>query len=183
MAAAAQGNVAAGASIGDSLNQDSSFLNRVDPVIAAPFKQGFVDSTHLVFILAGCVAAAAFVLVLIMREVPLRMMSAIQEQQAEQAAAADGTAGSAPQEQDLLVQAAESAGTVPAPAATPNRHQAGATGDGTGDGTVLDGGRHSLERADGAGANRRVDELARSVDGAADGAGSERGPGRHAAEG
>jgi len=85
LVAASQGNAAAGASIGDSLSTDSSFLTTLDPNIARPFQVGYVDSTHLVYIIGGIIMVLAFVLVLIMKELPLRTKSALDERLEEQA--------------------------------------------------------------------------------------------------
>ena len=67
---------------------DSSFLKHLDPVLAAPFKEGFADSMHLVFLIVAGVAALAFLLMLSIKEVPLRKMSAAQARAQEEAAAA-----------------------------------------------------------------------------------------------
>ena len=98
---AAQGNAAAGSSIGDALSTDSSFLNRLDANIARPFQVGYVDSTHLVYIIGGIIMVLAFVLVLVMKELPLRTKSALDERLQEQAdldaaEAADVAAGQLP---------------------------------------------------------------------------------------
>lgn len=74
--------------LGQKMGTDSSFLTTIDPIIAHPFKQGFVDSTHLVYVIAGIIMAVAFVLVLFLKETPLRTMSALAERQAEAAAEA-----------------------------------------------------------------------------------------------
>ena len=84
---AAQGNAAAGSGLGDALSSDSSFLSTLDPIIARPFQEGFVESTHLVYIVGGIIMAVAFVLVLIMKELPLRTESALEERLREQAQA------------------------------------------------------------------------------------------------
>ncbi|MDB5125763.1 MAG: putative multidrug-efflux transporter [Mucilaginibacter sp.] len=72
---------------GASVLSDSSFIQKLDAVFAAPFKQGFADSMHTVFLLGAGVVAAAFILVLFIKEVPLRSVSGIQAQ-AQAAAAA-----------------------------------------------------------------------------------------------
>ncbi len=82
---AAQGNAAAGAGVSDALSTDSSFLNTISPELARPFQEGFVSSTQLVYIVGGIVMACAFLLVLTMKELPLRTQSALQERMAEQA--------------------------------------------------------------------------------------------------
>ncbi|MHA6761859.1 MDR family MFS transporter [Streptacidiphilus sp. PAMC 29251] len=76
-----------GASGGPSVLSDSSFIQKLDDVFAAPFKMGFADSMHTVFLLGAGVVAVAFVLVLFIKEVPLRTVSGIQAQ-AQAAAAA-----------------------------------------------------------------------------------------------
>jgi EmrB/QacA subfamily drug resistance transporter len=75
------------------LSEDSAFINTLPATLAQPVKQGFVDSTHVVYILAGIVAVLAFLLVLLLKEVPLRTKSALQEIQEEDAAAAAAAAG------------------------------------------------------------------------------------------
>jgi EmrB/QacA subfamily drug resistance transporter len=84
LVAASQGNTGAAASIGDALNTDSSFLSKLEPIIARPFQVGYVDSTHLVYIIGGIIMALAFVLVLVMKELPLRTKSALDERLEEQ---------------------------------------------------------------------------------------------------
>jgi EmrB/QacA subfamily drug resistance transporter len=86
------------ANFGAQMQDDTSFLQRVDPVLARPFQLGFVDSMHPVFVAAAIVAALAFVLLLFMKETPLRTVSALQERQAAaaQAAADAGAASVAP---------------------------------------------------------------------------------------
>lgn len=73
---------------------DSSFI-KLDPALAAPFKQGFADSMHLVFIIVAGVAALCFLLMLTIREVPLRKLSGAQARAAAEAAEADTAAASA----------------------------------------------------------------------------------------
>ncbi|MEO5833315.1 MAG: MDR family MFS transporter [Nakamurella sp.] len=74
------------------LSEDSAFLSKLPTTLATPIQQGFVDSTHVVYILAGIVAVLAFLLVLMLKEVPLRTKSALQEMQEEDALAAAATA-------------------------------------------------------------------------------------------
>ncbi len=70
-----------------SVASDSSFLKHLDPVLAAPFKQGFASSMHLVFLLVAGVAALGFLLMLTIKEVPLRKLSGAQARAQEEAAA------------------------------------------------------------------------------------------------
>jgi EmrB/QacA subfamily drug resistance transporter len=73
-----------------SVISDSSFLQKLDPALAAPFKQGFASSMHLVFIIVAGVAALAFLLMLTIKEVPLRRLSGAQARaQAEAQAQAE----------------------------------------------------------------------------------------------
>jgi len=68
---------------------DSSFIQKLDPVFAAPFKQGFAESMHIVFLIAAGIVAVAFLVILWTREVPLRAMSAMQARAAEDKGAGD----------------------------------------------------------------------------------------------
>lgn len=76
------------ASIGKSLNSDSSFLAKLDPRFARPFKVGFADASLSVFITAAAVIAVAFVLAFFVKEVKLRDKSAMAEKADAAAAAA-----------------------------------------------------------------------------------------------
>ena len=73
------------AGLGGQLTVDSSFLSKIDPVIAHPYQVGFVSSTHVVYVCGAICMAIAFALVMMIKQVPLRTMSAIQENQMEQA--------------------------------------------------------------------------------------------------
>ncbi|WP_068797121.1 MFS transporter [Pseudonocardia sp. HH130630-07] len=69
--------------IGSTVLSDSSFLQRVDPRLAAPFQEGFTSSMTLAFLIAAVVIVVAFVLVLFIKELPLRTMSGAQAARAE----------------------------------------------------------------------------------------------------
>lgn len=87
-----QGGQAGG--LGASVLTDSSFLQRIDERLAHPFLAGFTSSMALAFVIAACVIFVAFVLVLFIKELPLRTMSGAQAALAEEAArkqAAEGT--------------------------------------------------------------------------------------------
>ncbi|MEU9124000.1 MFS transporter [Streptomyces sp. NPDC048506] len=76
---------------------DSSFIQHLDPRLAEPFKRGFADSMHTVFLMGAIVVALAFVLMWFIKELPLRQMSGLQaraqaEAEADGAAAATGEA-------------------------------------------------------------------------------------------
>lgn len=51
---------------------DTSFLKHVDPVLAHPFKSGFTDAINVAFLVGAGVLVIAFVLSLLIKEVPLR---------------------------------------------------------------------------------------------------------------
>lgn len=65
--------------------QDSSFIQHLDPRLARPFLVGFSDAMHPVFLSAAAVVVVAFVLVLFLKELPLRTQSGIQARMAEDA--------------------------------------------------------------------------------------------------
>ncbi len=62
---------------------DTSFVSKLDKVIAHPFLVGFSDAMDLVFIVGAIVLVFALVLSFLMKEVPLRRVSGIQAAQAE----------------------------------------------------------------------------------------------------
>lgn len=51
---------------------DTAFLQHLDPVLAQPFRQGFTSALDIAFLTATAVMAAALVLALSIRELPLR---------------------------------------------------------------------------------------------------------------
>jgi EmrB/QacA subfamily drug resistance transporter len=109
------------AGYGAQMQTNSSFLQQIDPALALPFQQGFVDSTHLVYIVAGIIMFIAFLMVLMLKEVPLRTMSALQERQLEDAALM-GEGAETLQEQvdeDLAVAAVGTGGPADGPTAGP----------------------------------------------------------------
>jgi EmrB/QacA subfamily drug resistance transporter len=71
------------------LLSDASFLQRIDPRLAAPFLQGFANSVDLVFWVVAGVGVLAFLVTLFIKEIPLRTTSAVQ-------AMAEGEGGGAP---------------------------------------------------------------------------------------
>jgi hypothetical protein len=58
--------------------EDTSFINRLDPRLAAPFKSGFSDSMDLIFLLAAGVLTVGFVTTSLLPELPLRTVSGLQ---------------------------------------------------------------------------------------------------------
>ncbi|MFN8192432.1 MAG: MDR family MFS transporter [Nocardioidaceae bacterium] len=82
-------NPASGGGFIDSVQNDSSVINRLGDVFAHPFKVGFAESMDQVFLMAGGVAVFAFLIVLLMPKIELRGQSA----SAARAAAAAESAG------------------------------------------------------------------------------------------
>ena len=58
------------------VQNDSSIIQQMPAVLAHPFKAGFAESMDTVFLLAGCVAILAFLVLLLMPKVELRATSA-----------------------------------------------------------------------------------------------------------
>ncbi|MDX6326705.1 MAG: hypothetical protein QOK15_3059 [Nocardioidaceae bacterium] len=73
---------------GSQLN-DTSFIQRLPDQLAEPFKVGFATSLDTVFLIAGCVVALAFFVLIFLPGLPLRTTSGIQSQRADDAAARD----------------------------------------------------------------------------------------------
>jgi EmrB/QacA subfamily drug resistance transporter len=74
---------------GSQLN-DTSFIQRLPEQLAEPFKVGFATSLDTVFLIAGCVVAIAFLVVIFLPQLPLRTASGLQ------ARAADGPPAETP---------------------------------------------------------------------------------------
>ena len=51
---------------------NTAFLARLNPVLAQPFRQGFTSALDIAFLVSALVMAAALVLALLIRELPLR---------------------------------------------------------------------------------------------------------------
>lgn len=73
--------------------EDSSFINRLDPILSAPFRTGFSESMNLIFLVAAGVVSLGFLLLLRLPELPLRLTSGAQTMAAEEAAGAAAVAG------------------------------------------------------------------------------------------
>jgi EmrB/QacA subfamily drug resistance transporter len=72
---------------GASIN-DTSFVQHLVRPLAHPYLVGFSDAMDTVFLVGALVLVLSFVLSLMLKEIPLRMMSGQQAQQAQTAAAA-----------------------------------------------------------------------------------------------
>lgn len=88
-----------GGALSASVLTDSSFLQRIDARLAQPFLAGFTQSMTLAFLIAACVIVVAFVLVLFVKELPLRTMSGAQAALAEEAARKKAEEGPDPAEE------------------------------------------------------------------------------------
>jgi hypothetical protein len=67
---------------------DTSFIQKLDPVLAAPFKTGFADAMDLVFLIAAVIVAVGLFIIWQLPELPLRMESGDAAKMAESKAAA-----------------------------------------------------------------------------------------------
>ncbi|MGW5433804.1 MFS transporter [Streptomyces sp. NPDC004059] len=101
----------AGGGSGSGVLDDSSFIQRLDPRLAQPFKVGFTDSMQLVFLIAAAVLVLGFLVAVWTKEVPLRKVSGLE------ARAAEENTGSAP-EATATMTAEQAASTAAEPAAT-----------------------------------------------------------------
>jgi EmrB/QacA subfamily drug resistance transporter len=71
---------------------DTSNLKRLPSAVREPILAGFSDAMSVVFLVGACVLVIAFVLSIMMKEVPLRQMSGIEQARADAAAAAAAAA-------------------------------------------------------------------------------------------
>ncbi|OLZ64577.1 MFS transporter [Streptomyces sp. IMTB 2501] len=69
---------------GSGVLDDSSFIQRLDPRLAQPFKAGFTDSMQLVFLIAAAVMVLGFLVAVWTKEVPLRQVSGLEARAAEE---------------------------------------------------------------------------------------------------
>ncbi|WP_372736583.1 MDR family MFS transporter [Nocardioides sp.] len=74
--AALRGDIDPDSGILAQVQDDSSIIEQMNPVLAHPFKVGFAESMHPVFLLAGGVGILAFLVLLLMPAVELRATSA-----------------------------------------------------------------------------------------------------------
>ncbi|MEK8070352.1 MDR family MFS transporter [Rhodococcoides navarretei] len=90
----AQAIASGDASVAGSALQDSSFIQKLEPALAEPFRVGFSDAMDYVFLAVSILMLIGFVLVLFLKEVPLRTMSglaAAQQERDEERAKESGT--------------------------------------------------------------------------------------------
>lgn len=77
-------------SVAGSALTDSSFIQKIDSVLAEPFRIGFSNAMDYVFLAVSILMVVGFVLVLFVKEVPLRTMSGIAAARQEREAEARG---------------------------------------------------------------------------------------------
>jgi len=87
----AQAGGGAGLTSGTGALSDSSFIQLLDPRLARPFLVGFSNAMDLVFLVGTGVMVVGLVLVLFLKEIPLRTQSGIELQRAEALAASQPT--------------------------------------------------------------------------------------------
>ena len=63
--------------------QDSSFIQRLDPRLARPFLVGFASSMQTVFLCVAAVAVLALLVLLFLKQIPLRTQSGLQARASE----------------------------------------------------------------------------------------------------
>jgi EmrB/QacA subfamily drug resistance transporter len=117
---------------------DTSFIQELPDYLALPFKTGFSESIDLVFLIAACAAALAFVVFLFLPQLKLSDKSGIQAARE----AAQQTAGT-PDADDAEEQVAQAVGAA-APTSTPPPagRPGGAVPDGDGTAPVAKGNGH-----------------------------------------
>ncbi|MER7915530.1 MULTISPECIES: MFS transporter [unclassified Streptomyces] len=96
---------------GSGVLDDSSFIQQLDPRLAQPFKEGFTDAMHVVFLCAAAIMVLGFLVAIWTKEVPLRKVSGLEARAAE----ANGTQAEAADVKDAQVNAvAADSGQAPA---------------------------------------------------------------------
>jgi EmrB/QacA subfamily drug resistance transporter len=100
---------------------DTSNINTLPPAVKEPILAGFSDAMNIVFLVGACVLVVAFVLSLMMKEVPLRQMSGIEQARADAAAA--GVTAAAANGQSATVPDGAAVGSN-------GRHASGVSSDG-----------------------------------------------------
>ncbi|MFY4718341.1 MFS transporter [Streptomyces sp. LaBMicrA B280] len=124
---------------GSGVLDDSSFIQQLDPRLAQPFKEGFTDAMHVVFLCAAAIMVLGFLVAVWTKEVPLRKVSGLEARAAE----ANGTQAEAADVKDAQVNAvAADSGQAPAVPLVEDAPVAVGSGPATGQlvrGRVLDG--------------------------------------------
>jgi EmrB/QacA subfamily drug resistance transporter len=88
VAALGQGLASGDPAVAGQVLSDTSFIGKLSSVLGDPFRIGFSDAMDYVFVIVGVVMVIGFLLVLMLKNVPLRTQSGIQAAQADRDAAA-----------------------------------------------------------------------------------------------
>ncbi len=142
--AASSGQALPAATANGALN-DTAFLKAADPTLAHPFFAGFAQSMSLVFLISAFVLAIGFVIVLFLKETPLRTQSGLDAARSEAAASAESAGQAPPATAGIaaapVVTSTEDALAMTSTAPTPGTHRGagptvvGTTGDGSDNGS------------------------------------------------
>ncbi|MFH7334169.1 MFS transporter [Streptomyces sp. KHY 26] len=101
---------------GSGVLDDSSFIQRLDPRLAQPFKEGFTDAMHVVFLCAAAIMVLGLLVAVWTKEVPLRKVSGLEARAAE----ASGTQAEDAEPEDARTSGAPADGVrTPEPADAP----------------------------------------------------------------
>jgi len=96
VAALGQGLASGSPAAASQALSDTSFISKLEPILAQPFKIGFSNAMDVVFLVVGAVMFLGVVLVLFFKEVPLRTQSGLAAQQSARDDAAAGVAAAMP---------------------------------------------------------------------------------------
>jgi EmrB/QacA subfamily drug resistance transporter len=123
-----QAKVLQSAAAGNTDLNDTSFISRLDSVLAHPFKVGFSDSMTIVFLIGAAIMLIGWIVVFLLPEIPLADRSASQARTAE----------NQQESADARALAAATAAATPGAASVGNGTAPAADGSRNGDGMVLD---------------------------------------------
>ncbi len=101
------GSIAGAENAGLSLD-DTSFLKDANPVLAAPFREGFADAITRVLMISGFFAIAGLLFALFIPHVPLQEKSGLESMRDEDAAKAAGEGAPDDDASDNVAEVAES---------------------------------------------------------------------------
>jgi len=106
-----------GGTINSSALNDTSFLSKLNPVLARPFKAGFSESMDMIFLIAAAIMVLAFLIFLFLPEVPLRTQSAMSAREEAREGALPGPRAPSPNGASAITpETAASATAAPEPA-------------------------------------------------------------------
>ncbi len=91
VAALGQGLASGNPAVAGQVLEDTSFIGKLSNVLADPFRIGFSNAMDFVFIVVAALMVVGFLLVLMLKDIPLRTQSGIQAARSERDGAAPGT--------------------------------------------------------------------------------------------